>query len=151
LLLGARYLNLDEKLEIAESLQDLPGLGIQGNSTQLGESFVAYNRFYGGQIGLGWELCLAKLSLSVDARVAFGSNRETSKVSGFTTIPEPDGTVTTGINRALLVQPSNAGRFTRDEFAYVPETTVRFAYAFNDYVRMSIGYNFLYWHGVARS
>jgi hypothetical protein len=151
LLVGARYLNLDEKLEISESLVDLPGGGNPGNTTSLGENFTTYNRFYGGQIGAGWELHLGSVFMDFDGRVALGSNHQVTKISGFTTITEPDGTVTTGINRALLVQPSNAGRFSHSEFSVVPEFTFHLGYAFNEYLSFTVGYNFLYWHGVARS
>ena len=58
--------------------------------------------------------------------------------------------MTTGPNRALLIQPSNAGRFTRHEFAAAPEWGVFLAWEFNRYVRLGAGYNFLYWTQVLR-
>src|SRR5205807_6842871 len=48
----------------------------------LDEHFTTYNRFYGGQIGAGWDFHLGDVFLSVDSRVAFGRNHETEKVSG---------------------------------------------------------------------
>jgi hypothetical protein len=150
-LLGGRYLNLYEELDISEHLTDIPGQGVPGNVTDMGEQFVAFNQFYGGQIGVGWEARLADFFLDIDARVALGTNRQVQKLSGFTTITEPDGTVTTGVNRALFVQPSNAGRTSDMRFSQVYQTTVHLGYNFNDYVRLTIGYDFLWWHAVARS
>jgi hypothetical protein len=51
MLVGGRYLSLDEGLNIHESSVDLPGLGVQGNSYLLSENYVTHNHFYGGEFG----------------------------------------------------------------------------------------------------
>jgi hypothetical protein len=150
LLLGARYVSLDEKLVASEWLTDLPGLGIQGNNTFLRDNFTDYNRFYGGQIGLGYDYRLGPVFLAVVGKIAFGVNDQVWRASAITSITEPSGLVTTSTNRGLLVQPSNAGSIRRSVFSYVPETTVNLGYHFNDCVNMSIGYNFLFWYRVLR-
>jgi hypothetical protein len=53
-------------------------------------------------------------------------------------------------HRALLIQPSNAGRFSRNVFGVVPEAKVNLTYEFNQHVRLGVGYTFLYWHDVLR-
>jgi hypothetical protein len=148
LILGACYLNLYEQLNINESLTDLTGLG---TSTAVDEHFTAFNQFYGGQIGLGWDWHIGSMFVSIDGRVAFGTNRESQRVAGGSAVTSADGTVTANPNQALLVQPSNVGRTTRDEFSYVPELTFHIGYNFNKYINIAAGYNFLYWHGVSRS
>jgi hypothetical protein len=149
-LLGGRYLSLDEKLIVGENLQDLPGLGNPGNAYLLNENFTTYNRFYGGQAGAEIESHFGPAILKVVGKVALGTNEQVLANSAFTQIREPNGVVTTGPNRALLIQPSNAGRFTRHAFAAVPEWGVFLAWEFNRYVRLGAGYNFLYWTQVLR-
>jgi hypothetical protein len=151
LLLGGRYLNLNEKFETNEALTDLGGLGAAGFNYSLDEHFTTYNRFYGGQVGLGWDWTLGSMFLSVDSRVAVGPNHETQKVSGGTSATsQADGTVFLGPNRALLVAPSNVGVTTKNVVSIVPETTFHIGYNFNCHVNMSVGYNFLYWHKLAQ-
>src|SRR5262249_13233310 len=83
-------------------------------------------------------------------KVAMGSTSQTQDITASSEITQPNGTVSSGSNRALLVQPSNAGHRTREAFSVVPEAMLRVEYLFNDYVRIGLGYQFLYWYGVAR-
>src|SRR5262249_8855823 len=107
MLIGPRYLNLDQKLIINDSRQDLPGLGNPGNSFFFQDNFTTYTRFYGGQVGLEGECRIGCFVLTLTGKVAVGENDMISKISGNTIITEPDGTVTTSNTRAVLVQPSN--------------------------------------------
>jgi hypothetical protein len=143
ILAGVRYLRLDEKLVIAESLQDLPGVGAQGNTTSLGENFTDYNTFLGGQIGLEYEWRLGPVFMIVGGKCAFGNTHELQRNTAFTQITEPNGTVTQNNDRGLLVQPSNAFRISKDTFAYVPEGTFNLGVEFNKNLRASLGYNVL--------
>ena len=150
-LVGFRFLRLDEKLLIDESVQDLPGLGVPGNSTQMNENFTTHNTFYGGQVGFEYDqTILGPLMLGIAGKLAVGSTLQSETVSGRTSITQPDGTVTTTNNLALLVQPSNAGQRSRSVISVAPEATIRLAWAFNDNFRVGAGYQFLYWSGVAR-
>ncbi|MBI1913988.1 MAG: BBP7 family outer membrane beta-barrel protein [Planctomycetes bacterium] len=150
LLVGARYLDLDEKLIESESLLDLPGLGQPGNQFRMAEHFATQNRFYGGQLGLLFNSRFGPVILETTTKVAAGYNREEAQISAFSRVIEPDGTITTALNRALLVQPSNAGAFRRDQFSVVPEFSFNAIYEFNEYFRFRIGYTFLYESNVLR-
>ena len=149
-LLGGRFVSLDEKLIASNYLSDLPGVGIQGNNTFLQDNFTEYNRFYGGQVGLGWDGHLGCLFFNATGKVAFGVNNQTSKASAVTSITEPTGQVTTSFDRGLLVEPSNAGTIRRNEFSFVPEATVHMGIAFNENFNIAVGYNFLFWYRVLR-
>jgi len=150
LLLGARYLALDEKLVEQESLIDLPGLGIQGNQFGMVENFTTFNRFYGGQIGGRVDTRFGPLVFQTTAKVAVGVNREEVNISAFSRVIEPTGVITTATDRGLFVQPSNAGRRHNDQFAAVPEVALNAIYEFNDYFRLNLGYTFLYATNVIR-
>jgi len=150
LLVGARYLELDEKLIEIESLTDLPGLGQPGNQFRMGEQFATQNRFYGGQLGLLFNSRYGPVILETTSKVAVGINREKAQVNALSQVIEPNGTITTAVNRGLLVQPSNAGPHHRDRFSVVPEFSFNAIYEFNEYFRFRIGYTFLYESDVIR-
>src|SRR5262249_42939276 len=150
MLIGPRYLNLDQKLIINDSRQDLPGLGNPGNSFFFQDNFTTYNRFYGGQVGLEGECRIGCFVLTLTGKVAVGENDMISKISGNTIITEPDGTVTTSNTRAVLVQPSNVGEQHLKKIGVIPAGEAYVGYDFNEYVRLSIGYSFIYWFDILR-
>lgn len=147
---GVRFLSLDEKLGIVENLADLPAQGQAGNTFFLSEGFTTYNRFYGGQVGLAWQLHLGNAFINLVGKVGVGENRQTLKTGAFSQITEPDGTVTAAADRGLLVQPSNLGTFRHNNISVVPEAQATLGYEFNEHVRISFGYNFLFWSQVLR-
>jgi hypothetical protein len=148
-LAGFRYLSLDEKLLIGENLVDLPGLGAAGNQYMLHENFTTYDRFYGGQVGCDYEYRFGMFYVDALAKLGIGPTDETIAASANSRIIEPT-TVVTSNNRALLVQPSNNGKYNRTEFSVVPEVGLTFGLQFNEYLSLGVGYNFLYWNQVAR-
>lgn len=150
LLAGARYLALDEKMLIDENLTDVSGLGSAGNQFRLGENFTAYNRFYGAQVGADWEYYLGSFSIQAVTKVAFGSSEQSVRISGFTDVTMPDGSVATNPQAALLVGPGNVGRHTHNVFATVPEGQFNVGWMFNPNVALTVGYDVLYWSRVAR-
>jgi hypothetical protein len=150
-LAGVRYLDLKEKLLIAENTADvLDVFGNPGNSTSLQDSFETSNRFYGGQVGLELESRVGQATLTLLGKVAGGPTRQVINVSGGTILTEPDGTVIVDPTRGLLVQPTNIGHFSRNQFTYVPELDITLAWEFNEHLRVSLGYNILYWSKVVR-
>jgi hypothetical protein len=150
LLTGARYLSLDEGLNIHESSQDIPGLGVPGNSYLLSENYITHNRFYGGEVGAEYEYRFGSLITDFGGKAAFGVVEQTARNSAFTSITEPNGIVTSSFDRALYISPNNAGRFTHTRFAVVPEGNVKLGYEFNQYVRFTVGYTFIYLSEAAR-
>lgn len=147
---GVRFLELDERLLIGESLQDLPGLGAAGNSYALDERFSTFNRFYGGVIGLEYVWNVGPLFLKAQGRVGLGYNQESLGIAGSTQITDATGNVTTGANRALLVQPSNAGTYNHNVFAAEPEVHLTAAYDVTQNIRIGAGYDFMYLTNVLR-
>jgi hypothetical protein len=136
---------------MSESVVDIPDvLGNPGNITLLQDQFTTYNRYYGGQVGLETETRIGPVVLLLSAKAGAGENREVVKISGGSRVYEPDGTVTVDQRRGLLVQPSNEGRFTRNQVSVVPELAVTLAWEFSEHVRASLGYNFLYWSNIVR-
>jgi hypothetical protein len=149
-LAGFRWLWLDEKLLLNQQSQDLPGLGAAGNTYLLSENFTTSNNFYGGQVGAEVEQRVGRVVIRAAGKVAIGQTYQEARISGITRIIEANGTNNLGPNRALLVQPSNAGTFSREKFTVIPEGWFDVGFEFNEHVRLLVGYNFLFWNSVIR-
>jgi hypothetical protein len=148
---GVRYLDLSENLLISQSSTEVPDSnGDPGDAFTYHDNFQTFNRFYGGQIGLETESRVGPLVLTVTGKVAFGETRQTVKIGGDSLVVMPDGTSVYDPTRGFLVQPTNIGRFSRNQFSVVPELIANLAWEFNEHVRVSVGYNFLFWTNVVR-
>lgn len=156
LLAGGRFMLLDEKLLISETTTQLPDVfGNPGPTDVIGENFTCYNRFYGGQLGGQMEFLLGPVYVQTIAKIAYGNTNQVVEISGSTVQTNPPNPffnlpATTVSNTALLVQPSNSGRFTRNESSWVPEGQLNLGYAFNDNFMIRGGYTGMYWTNVVR-
>jgi hypothetical protein len=145
LLYGFRYLNLEENLSITQQSQQLtiaptPPLGIA-------DRFQTRNEFYGGQIGACGEYRFGSLAAGVASKVSLGTNHEvvgiigqTSGIGGLNGIP----------GGLLAVPGGNAGRFINNRFVVVPEVGVTLGWQATQWLRCTIGYDFLYINDVVR-
>ncbi len=145
---GFRGLGLDEKLGITESLTSLlPGMP---GSIAVTDRFRTQNRFYGGQIGLDSELRWGRLFLDVNGKVALGDVVQIVDIQGVTTTTDALGGVITS-RGGLLALNSNIGHYDRNRFAVLPEVTFNVGYRVCDWMRVFVGYNFLYLSSVVRA
>jgi hypothetical protein len=149
-LIGFRYLELDEGLQLAynsDRLSDSAGTV----SLRLGaaDQFDGHNRFYGGQVGLRMELRGGPFFLNVAGKVALGNTYEVVRIGGMSVQASP-GQPAQVFNGGTLALPSNSGRFARNQFAVLPETTVLFGLLLPKNTRLFVGYNLIYLSEVAR-
>ncbi len=151
LLAGGRYLNLQEKLILRQFSAAALAPGQFGASLTTEENFTTYNEFYGGQLGVEYEYRIGAVVLQTTGKFGLGNVRQVVQIGSFAQAIDPAaGTNVGAFNNSLLVQPTNAGRFTRDEFGFAPEVTFNVGYDYNEYIRLSVGYTFLYLNNVAR-
>jgi hypothetical protein len=149
-LVGLRYLDLDERLSVAEHLQVDPSVPVTGGQRfDVLDRFRTADRFLGGQLGARGALTWGLLSLTTTAKVALGCTEEVAGVKGGTVFT-PVGGIGVLQNGGLLALPSNTGRFARDVFAVVPEVGVNLALQLAPWLRLRVGYTWLYWSDVAR-
>jgi len=151
LLIGFRYLQLDDKLGIAQEITFLPNAPVNAGSVlNQADQFDVRNRYYAGQLGVRAESCYHGLLLGLVGKLALGANEETANIAGASRFAPPSGNplVSPG---GLLALPTNSGRFTRSQFAVVPEFSVQLGYQLAPHLRLFAGYTFLYWSDVARS
>ena len=152
LLLGFRQVGLDESLRISENLTQTAAVAgfPAGSSFLVRDQFSTKNRFYGTQVGLAglWRLNDA-WSLGFTGKVAIGTTQQTVDINGSTTVTS--GGVTQTLPGGLLTQAgTNIGHYTRNRFGVIPEGGVTLGYDVTDWLRLTAGYNFLYWSNVVR-
>jgi hypothetical protein len=155
LFFGYRQLGLDESIAITENVfitqNQLPQqLNPAGTLFVVRDKFSTSNRFFGGQVGFDTTCRYGDWTLGMRASVALGNTQQTLDIAGSTTTVRPAGT--TFDNGGLLAGAgTNIGSYSRKMFGVIPEVGVTLGYDVFDWMRCTVGYNFLYWNNVARA
>ncbi len=146
LLLGYRYMRLDDSLRIEEDLTSLRDNVL--SEFELYDSFETENRFSGLELGLAWEAHRGPWSLELLSLFLLGNNRRVVTIDGRTTssvqgvsFSDPGG---------LLALSSNMGHYQDDEFVVIPELNATLGYAIAPNLRLLLGYSVLFWGNVVR-
>jgi hypothetical protein len=157
LMVGIRYLELDERLQIGSTsvfgtdLTAFPAYAsLAGDTLQVSDSFAAHNRFYGGQVGVAgqWWACDCLL-IEGAFKLGLGVNSEDLDIGGGQLRTLPDGTRIASAG-GLLALPSNSGGFHNNKFAQVPELDFKFSVPILSHVTLSTGFSTLYWSRIIR-
>jgi hypothetical protein len=143
LLAGFRYLDLGEELNFY-GRGELP----TGDFFTVADSFRTRNQFYGGQVGSRVGYQWGRFSGELDARLALGCNHEMVNVGG-QSIVSVGGTATPS-SGGVFALPTNITRQSRNGFAAVVDAQLKIGYAVTEHLRLTVGYEFLYWTNVAR-
>jgi hypothetical protein len=148
-LAGFRYLDLSERFNLTADLEGLSSSDMyKGQSGIVSDTFETWNQFYGGDFGLRGRYTQGPWYLELTTTMAAGVSRETETVSGYyTAVNSPFGS---GGPEGIFAQPANEGRTRSDRFAYVPEGQLKLGFEFSPSVRMTVGYNALYYSNVIR-
>ncbi|HVL12600.1 MAG TPA: BBP7 family outer membrane beta-barrel protein [Gemmata sp.] len=154
-LVGYRYLNMNEQLQITEQFTRLPGsdmgVGVPALSGVVSDNFRAENHFHGGQIGLAGEFRRGRWSIDGRASVAFGNLNRTAEISGGQNFALANGTIAIADGGLLAIPGANIGSFSDNVFAVVPEVGVNIGYQLTSHLRVFVGYNFLYLSSALRA
>jgi hypothetical protein len=143
LLAGIRYLDLDESLNIV-SRTVFP----TGDITDVADEFSTRNQFLGGNFGFQSEFRRGRYFMDVTGKVGVGNVNNKLVVSGVTnTLVGGVGTSTEG---GLLALGGNITNQSKNDFAYLPEVTVKLGYQWTQRISTYIGYNALYLSRVLR-
>ena len=146
LLLGYRFLRLDESLQMREQLTSQ--IATDPGTFDINDSFVTQNQFHGGEIGLSRTESYRRWTLDALFKVAFGNVRESVSINGSTIIN--DGTGPQTFTGGLLAQRTNIGNYSRDRFALIPELGVTLGYQLTPRWQANFGYTLIYWDRVVR-
>ena len=147
-LVGLRYLDLAESLNLTTQIQGITG-PYAGQYGEAKDRFSTHNRFFGGTLGLRGRYSSGRLSVDMGARVALGVSEEVQDVAGgyySVNFAAPYDTGAEGV----FAQPANEGRTSSSRFAVVPEVQLKIGYALTPRLRVTLGYDFLYYSNVLR-
>jgi hypothetical protein len=148
LVVGARYLNLSESLQINVN-QSAPPLGIQNF---LFDRFMTRNQFFGEQTGVRGQIRFGFVTLDIGGSLALGMTHQVVLVAGGTLAqtapgaPETPGAFPGGIFTA----PSNIGRTSHTPITLVPQVQTKVGVRLVDWARAFVGYDLLVWSTTVR-
>ncbi|MBX7103945.1 MAG: BBP7 family outer membrane beta-barrel protein [Gemmataceae bacterium] len=158
---GFRYLHLDERFQATESIQftrdttftDAAGTVVRvvpaGLNISILDRFNTKNNFYGGQVGADVEWRRDRWSLGLRPSIALGCTQQNLNVTGAYQ-ESMNGKVTAGFPGGLYALNSNIGSRSETNFTYVPEVQLKLGYFVTNNLRVTAGYDFLYWSSVIR-
>jgi hypothetical protein len=148
-LVGARYLNLTEGLIVDESVSILPTVPVIGGLSALAEDqFGTRNSIIAGQVGLEGELNYCRFFINARVKLALGANIEDATILGRTR--SPGAPPSPSLNGAFLALPTNIGKRSRTQFVVAPEGIISVGVALTEWMRVSIGYDYLLLSDVLR-
>lgn len=154
---GFRYADLDENLNlqfqrgaIGDSVVFFRGNPFPAPaSVSSADNFHVRNQFYGGQVGLRGEYQFGKLFVGGTGKLALGSTHESQNVFGTSTLLPAVGPAVT-VPGGQFAGLSNLGRSEHNEFAVIPEVSLKAGYQVTGWLRGFVGYDVFYWSRVIR-
>ncbi|WP_231602888.1 BBP7 family outer membrane beta-barrel protein [Neorhodopirellula pilleata] len=151
-LIGYRYGQFDDRLRIDQSSTFVVPQGpiIAGTNRSLFDLFETDSQFHGAVMGVEHRRRTYHWTISTQAKISLGGNRTEVTIDGQTVTTVPGGGSAT-IAEGLLAQATNIGTRSDSQFAVMPEFGINLTGHLNPRVRVLVGYNLLYWSGVARS
>jgi hypothetical protein len=149
--LGYRYMHLNDHLEFDDSSSFLAGQSAfpAGSVVAQTDHFDTLNDFEGGQIGFSALFQRQRWTLDASLKVGVGQTSSKVTIDGSTTSIIP-GQATSTQSGGVLALPSNSGVFNSQRLSVVSELGLTLGWDFTPQLRGTIGYDLLYWTGVAR-
>lgn len=153
---GYTYLNLDDDLTISDSKRVIGGGGglVVGTTLDELDAFSTANDFHGAALGVRSQTCYGGWSIATMLKLGLGSTRSQWTARGATTTSVPlaaGGSDVVTRNTGLLVQDSNRGSRSRNEFSVAPELRLLVSRRMNQDWSVNVGYHLLYWSRVLRA
>ncbi len=145
MVLGYRYLRLDDSLRITERSTLNPG-----GAFNIRDEFGTENTFNGFDIGTMLKHQRGCWSVELLSKIALGNTRSRVNIDGATSIT-PTGGAAQQFTGGILAQRTNIGNYQDDEFAVVPELGLTLGYSLNPCWKVTAGYTWLYWSRVTRA
>src|SRR5205823_4342832 len=134
---------------VREDLFPAPPAVAPGTTVVVQDAFRTRNEFHGAQLGASVQRRMGAFWYQIDGLLAMGGTKQTVLIDGSTINSAPNG-MSSVAPGGLLALSSNSGMHRRDRFSVVPQVGLKFGYAVSEQVQLTLGYNFLYWSGVAR-
>ena len=144
-----------------QNIQGLPGTAFAGQSGWNTDDFKTSNQFVGPSLGVRARAIYGPFSAELTTKLGIGLSHERESISGaYNAYGTPAVTgapgqasgiiaVKAGPN-GIFAQPSNSGTRSTNEFAVVPEFQFKLGYDITPAVRLTVGYDFIYYSNVLR-
>jgi len=147
---GYRHVNLTERLTLTEFITSGPAAAEpEGTRIVVRDSFKTQNQFHGGQVGYAFGRRSGRFEWDGRASLALGVTHQEVGITGTQAVARPDAEPQL-FRGGLLAAGPNLGTFDRTRFSVVPELALGVGYRVTPGVKLSVGYNFLYWSNVLR-
>lgn len=147
IVLGMRYLNMNENLTLTYTTFDTIG----GGSIAVTDGFGTHNQFFAGQLGWRTGGTLGRFTFDSTAMFLCGPMRQVLNIAGATTVAGSGFGFAGGTTDAgIFAQPSNIGNHTRGVISYGTELQFKMGYAITRNIQPYIAYNALFINNVAR-
>jgi hypothetical protein len=142
---GYRFMRLIDSVDIRDDEMDVSNTSASQYTLYTNiDNYSAVNNFNGGELGLDALMTWGRWSLDVMAKAALGINNQDVQLFGLQRV---DASVTGG----GITQGSATYDFSRNVFSWIPELTLTAGYQLTDHVKFTVGYDLIYWSGVARA
>jgi hypothetical protein len=158
-LLGFVFLRLDESIGVTQDTTliggntILPFVGFPqpiGSQVIVADSFETHSEFFGAQAGIEGEWGWERLRLAWALKAGVGATNNQLNIHGSTTLVPPTGGTPSTVVGGLLALPSNIGSFSATEYSFITQGQLKFRYLIGTRASLAVGYDFLWWNGVAR-
>jgi hypothetical protein len=151
LLVGFRYIDLNEDVSITSATHfnpnlagtDSPAAALAGNHIAVADLFGTDNQFFGGQVGFSSKYYGDLGTIDFRVKLALGDNHESLNTRGSQLRTLPNGVTIPSVG-GVLVQRSNLGYFSHDQFIVVPETSINWILALTKNIDINLGYTFFF-------
>jgi hypothetical protein len=141
LLAGARFLQMRDRFHETNTSRSVADGGAQ--LWGLTDNIRVGNAYYGGQVGVSGESTFGRFFVQVRGTIGIGGDDELVRAFGGKSYQTPTTSITAPTG--LFVQQSNTGSFSRCNFDGVGEAAINLGYQLASWVRLKVGYTFLYW------
>lgn len=158
-LLGFRYLDLRDRFEVATLNTGIGAVGpifnVTGGFTSTDrlatlDTFRTHNQFYGGQTGVRTEYALGNASLGLIGKVGLGTMAQRVERGGASTFTRL-ATGSSSLPQGYFSGPTNSGVRRQNTFCVIPEIEVKAGYNLTNWMRATVGYDYLFVSSVARA
>lgn len=158
LLAGGRYLDLDENLSVNQVTRAIDGgtvvfnnvlySGGGGPALVLNDYFRTRNQFWGGTLGLRGQYWLGPVFLGASVKGGIGNNHQVVQIDGSSSVAAPGVAALPG--GLLAVAGANIGRHVTNRLAALSDVSLQMGVQVSPYLRVFVGYDFLYLSNVVR-
>jgi hypothetical protein len=148
------YVNIQNNEVDTENPAAYPGgtNGLPGALYSQIDSYRTVNNFNGCELGLNAVFTSGRWSLDIVSKTAFGVNNQYARLYNLQSVSEnPNYTGGDGAGNFVSTIGATPQEFSRNRFSAIPELILTAGYQVTDHLKVTAGYDLLYWTAVVRA